>query len=348
MLETMCWQVEENYLELLDQTGLPDETRYLKCYDYHDVAAAIKRLAVRGAPAIGAAAAFGLVLAAKSNMARSREDFITGVENAAGELAATRPTAVNLRWALDRLIKKLHGAEAKDPGALYDLLLNEAHAICHEDITGNRKMGCYGQELIPNGARILTHCNAGALATAGYGTALGVVRAARETGKDISVYADETRPLLQGARLTVLELLSGGIPVTLITDSMAGFLMAKGKVDLVLVGADRIAANGDVANKIGTYTLAVLAGKHGLPFYVAAPVSTMDLNLATGEEIPVEERDPAEVTHMAGRRLAPAGVNVWNPAFDITPNYLVTAIITDRGIVRAPYHKNLKKILAGI
>lgn len=348
MLETMRWQAEESFLELLDQTALPHETRYLKCYDYSGVAAAIKRLAVRGAPAIGAAAAYGLVLAAKNIMARSsREDFIAGVEIAARELAATRPTAVNLRWALDRLIKRLYAVEAVDPGALYDILLGEAHAIYREDVADNRKMGCYGQELIPDGARILTHCNAGALATAGYGTALGVVRAAREAGKAVSVYAGETRPLLQGARLTAWELLREGIPVTLITDNMAGYLMAKGKVDLVIVGADRIAANGDVANKIGTYSLAVLAEKHGLPFYVAAPVSTIDMSLTSGGEIPIEERDPAEVTHMAGRPLAPVGVNVWNPAFDITPHHMVTAIITDRGIVRATYRENLMKIFAG-
>ena len=222
-----------------------------------------------------------------------------------------------------------------------DLLLKEAHAIYREDISGNRRMGNYGQGLIPQGGSVLTHCNAGALATAGYGTALGVIRAAREAGKNVSVYACETRPLLQGARLTTLEMMQENIPVTLITDNMAGYLMAKAKVDLVIVGADRISANGDVANKIGTYGLAVMAKAHNIPFYVAAPVSTVDLNLASGNEIPIEERDHSEVTHHGGRLLAPVGVNVWNPAFDVTPHNLITAIITDKGIVWPPYAANL-------
>lgn len=347
MLETMRWLAGENCLELLDQTRLPAEITFIKCKEYQDVAAAIKRLAVRGAPAIGAAAAYGLVLAVKKTEARSKKELLAELEASASELKSTRPTAVNLSWALDRLLRKLRALASDDPETLSQALLEEAHAIYREDVAGNRKMGEYGQELIPRKARILTHCNAGALATAGYGTALGVIRSASEAGKDISVFVDETRPLLQGARLTAWEMLHDGIPVTLITDNMAGYLMARGKVDLVIVGADRIAANGDVANKIGTYGVAVLAKAHGLPFYVAAPVSTVDLSLSSGEEIPIEERDHTEVTHLGGYPVAPVGVKVWNPAFDVTPNRLVTAIITERGVVRPPYRENLKKIIIG-
>ena len=342
-METMRW-TDEGILELLDQTRLPSQVVYIKCANHREVAAAIKRLAVRGAPAIGAAAAFGLVLAGRSLKSLSGDEFIAGIRAAAAELAATRPTAVNLYWALERVTRRLETAASRTPDELYALLLDEALALYAEDVASNRKMGLYGQELVPAGARILTHCNAGALATAGYGTALGVIRAAREAGKEISVYASETRPLLQGARLTAWEMLQENIPVTLITDNMAGYLMARGKVDLVLVGADRIAANGDVATKIGTFGLAVLEREHKLPFYVAAPVSTIDLNLASGEEIPVEEREPEEVTHLAGLPLAPAGVSVWNPAFDITPHRLVTAIITDRGIVHPPYVETLQEL----
>lgn len=342
-METLRW-TEDGALELLDQTRLPSEIRYIKCKTDTEVAEAIKRLAVRGAPAIGAAAAYGLVLASAGLEAHSREEFMAGLSDSARKLAATRPTAVNLRWALDRLMKRLCEVESEDLNVLRSELLNEAHAIYHGDIAGNRRIGEYGHALIPHGARIITHCNAGALATAGYGTALGVIRAAQGAGKNVTVYACETRPLLQGARLTAWEMLREKINVTLITDSMAGYLMAKGKADLVIVGADRIAANGDVANKIGSYSLAVLAKEHGLPFYVAAPVSTVDLSLSSGEEIPIEERDPYEVTHLAGCPIAPSGVNVWNPAFDVTPGRLVTAIITDRGIVHPPFSENLKKI----
>jgi methylthioribose-1-phosphate isomerase len=239
----------------------------------------------------------------------------------------------------------LDNTQSDNLAVLREAVLDEAHAIFREDESGNRRMGEFGRELIPQGARILTHCNAGALATAGYGTALGVVRAAKEEGKDISVFADETRPLLQGARLTAWEMHQDGIPVTVITDNMSGYLMVKGMVDLVLVGADRITANGDVANKIGTYSLAVLAKEHNIPFYVAAPVSTVDLSLASGSGIPIEERDMAEVTHLAGHQITPTGVKVWNPAFDVTPARLVTAIITEHGIIRPPYPENLKKIV---
>jgi len=342
-LDTMRW-TDDGILELLDQTRLPAEVIYLKCTTPGEVAAAIRCLAVRGAPAIGAAAAFGLVLACRQLKDLPVEAFTAGVGKAARDLAATRPTAVNLHWALERLTRRLKTSGIRDPEALCAVLLAEALDLHNEDVAGNRKMGLYGQALIPAEARILTHCNAGALATAGYGTALGVIRAARKAGKKISVYAGETRPLLQGARLTVWEMLQENIPVTLITDNMAGYLMARGMVDLVLVGADRIAANGDVANKIGTYSLAVLAGEHNLPFYVAAPVSTIDLSLASGQEIPIEERDPGEVTHLAGLPVAPGGVTVWNPAFDVTPHRLITAVITDRGIVRAPCGEGLREL----
>ncbi|TEB05505.1 Methylthioribose-1-phosphate isomerase [Pelotomaculum schinkii] len=345
-METMRW-LEEGLLELLDQTGLPGTVNYLRCSDYHEVATAIKNLSVRGAPAIGAAAAYGLALAAGKIETGSREAYIAELREAAGELAATRPTAVNLCWAVDRVMRRLVGAQSDDPAVLRQVVLDEAHAIHQEDESGNRRMGKYGRELIPQGARILTHCNAGALATAGYGTALGVIRAAREEGKDISVFAGETRPLLQGARLTAWEMCQEGIPVTVITDNMAGYLMAKGMVDLVLVGADRITAGGDVANKIGTYSLAVLAKEHNIPFYVAAPISTVDLSLTSGSEITIEERDMAEVTHLAGQQIAPTGVQVWNPAFDVTPARLVAAIITERGIVRPPYMESIRKIVEG-
>ena len=341
MLEAIRWLPEEECLDLLDQTRLPTETTYIKCCGYRDIVSAIKRLAVRGAPAIGAAAAYGLVMAARKISAKSKEEYSFQLRGAARELAAARPTAVNLSWALERRFQSINDADTDNSCELYDLLLKEAHAIYFEDIAGNRRMGNYGQGLIPQGGSVLTHCNAGALATAGYGTALGVIRAARETGKNVSVYACETRPLLQGARLTTLEMMQENIPVTLITDNMAGYLMAKAKVDLVIVGADRISANGDVANKIGTYGLAVMAKAHNIPFYVAAPVSTVDLKLASGDEIPIEERDHSEVTHHGGRLLAPVGVNVWNPAFDVTPHNLITAIITDKGIVWPPYAANL-------
>jgi len=342
-VETMRW--ENGALVLLDQTGLPARAEYITCRDCAAVAEAIRSLRVRGAPAIGAAAAYGLVLGVKQARPRDRAEFFAALEETARQLAATRPTAVNLTWALRRLQERLRSAAADGPAELSELLLQEAHAIYREDLEANRRMGRFGRELVPPGARILTHCNAGALATAGYGTALGVIRAAQEEGKNVSVYADETRPLLQGARLTAWELMQEGIPVTLITDNMAGYLMARGMVDLVIVGADRIAANGDVANKIGTYGVAVLAKEHGLPFYVAAPVSTIDFSLASGAEIPIEERAPEEVTHLYGRPVAAPGVRVWNPAFDVTPARLVTAIITDRGVVRPPCREGLAKLV---
>jgi methylthioribose-1-phosphate isomerase len=342
----MRW--EDGVLLLLDQTKLPGTVEYIQCRDHETVAEAIRSLRVRGAPAIGAAAAYGLVLGVLAARPRNRQELLARAREVAEVLASTRPTAVNLTWALNRLLHKLEATPSQDTRELTELLINEAHAIYQEDREGNKRIGRYGQELVPRGARILTHCNAGALATAGYGTALGVIRAAYEAGKQVSVYADETRPLLQGARLTTWELLQDNIPVTLITDNMAAYLMARGMVDLVVVGADRIAANGDVANKIGTYGLAVLAKEHGLPFYVAAPLSTIDLSLVSGKDIPIEEREPEEVTHLAGVPVAPAGVKVWNPAFDVTPARLVTAIITDRGVARPPYAESLPRLCSTV
>ncbi|ABO50581.1 methylthioribose-1-phosphate isomerase [Desulforamulus reducens MI-1] len=341
-MNAIIW--ENNQLQLLDQTKLPRTIEYIQCTDYHTVGKAIKKLSVRGAPAIGAAAAYGLVVGAQQVDATDRKTFLEKLEAIAGELGATRPTAVNLRWALDRMMMRLSTAPEQNVEDLRKIMLEEAHAIYNEDVESNRKMGEYGQELLPEEARVLTHCNAGALATAGYGTALGVVRAAHEKGKKVHVYADETRPLLQGARLTSWEMVQEGIPVTLITDNMAGYLMSKKMVDCIVVGADRITANGDVANKIGTYGVAVLANHHNIPFYVAAPLSTIDMSLSSGEEIPIEERDPQEVTHHGGQPMAPEGVQVWNPAFDVTPNSLVKAIITERGVVLPPFAENLAKI----
>lgn len=326
-------------LKLLDQTKLPGEIVYVECTDYREVALAIRDMAVRGAPAIGAAAAYGLVLAAQSNKGESS---IAHLRRAAEDLRCTRPTAVNLRWALERMLQV---AIATGGFAMAASLEKEANLLAEEDVAANRVMGRYGAALVPDGARILTHCNAGAFATVGYGTALGVIRAAVEQGKRVEVYADETRPNLQGSRLTALELMHDQIPVTLITDNMAGFLMAKGLVDLVLVGADRVTRNGDVANKIGTYSVAVLAKEHGIPFYVACPLSTLDLTLGSGDEIPIEERPSSEVTHIAGRQVAPVGVKVWNPAFDVTPNRLVTALITEKGVVYPPFGGAISQLL---
>ena len=341
-MDTMRWK--QGCLEILDQTLLPERAEYINCDRHKTVCDAICRLSVRGAPAIGAAAAYGLALGASEIEAEDRAGFIDAVEEIAADLAATRPTAVNLKWSLDRMLGMLRKHFAVDTGRLKEALLEEAHAIYREDLESNRRMGVFGQALVPGKAAILTHCNAGALATAGLGTALGVIRAARDAGKDVSVYAGETRPLLQGARLTAWEMLREKIPVTLITDNMAGYLMARRKVDLVIVGADRITAGGDVANKIGTYGLAVLAREHGIPFYVAAPMSTVDFNITSGGQIPIEERDPREVTHIAGIRVAPEGVNVWNPAFDVTPGHMVTAIITDRGVVYPRYAESLANL----
>ncbi|MDI6709193.1 MAG: S-methyl-5-thioribose-1-phosphate isomerase [Thermoanaerobacterales bacterium] len=343
-METMYWR--DGRLYLLDQTRLPAEVEYVACATAEDVARAISEMKVRGAPAIGAASAYGMALGANGLDAADRETFLAGLRDVGRLLTASRPTAVNLRWAVDRLIDRA----VREPGdvpALRRALLEEAHAVLHEDVEINRRIGAHGQVLVPDGARILTHCNAGALATAGYGTALGVIRAAYEAGKKVTVFADETRPFLQGARLTSLELMADGIPVVLIADSMAGYLMAREGIDLVVVGADRIAANGDTANKIGTYGVAVLARAHKVPFYVAAPVSTVDFSISDGAAIPIEERDQAELTHFQGRRIAPEGVKVWNPAFDVTPHGLITAIITEAGVIYPPYTANLARVCSG-
>lgn len=343
VVDTMRWQ--DGILWLLDQTKLPRETVYIKCKEYETVAKAIQTLAVRGAPAIGVAAAYGLVLGAMAKKNLATEAFVKEVQQIAQELGQTRPTAVNLNWALQRMLKQLQISLPATPEDLCQILLSEAHSIYQEDCQGNQNMGIHALPFIPNQAKILTHCNAGALATASFGTALGIVRAAHQKGKNISVYACETRPLLQGARLTAWEMLQEQIPVTLITDNMAAYAMAKGLVDMVILGADRIAANGDTANKIGTYGLAVLAKKHGLPFYVAAPLSTIDLSLTSGNEIPIEERQEEEITHIAGIPIAPEGIQVWNPAFDITPADFITAIFTEVGVVQPPYDINLANIM---
>jgi len=317
-VETLRWKAD--VLELLDQRVLPERVEYVACRNADEVARAIRDMVVRGAPAIGCAAAFGIALEARQGGPG---------DSAFAALAKSRPTAVNLFWALDRM-----KAALADKGAA--ALEREAVAIFEEDLEVNRAIGRHGAELVPDGARIMTHCNAGALATAGHGTALGVVRSARDAGKSVSVIANETRPYLQGARLTAWEMVQENIPVTLVTDNMAGHLMSRGEVDLVIVGADRVAANGDAANKIGTYTLAVLAERHGLPFYVAAPLSTFDRNIHDGSEIPIEERSADEVTGYRGLHWAPAGVQVRNPAFDVTPAELITALICERGVLRHP------------
>lgn len=316
-------------LDLLDQRRLPREVIWVTCRTAHEVAAAIRDMVVRGAPAIGVSAAFGIALAALHG---------DDVQAAAAELRATRPTAVNLMWGIDRML----GAHARGGD-----LVAEAEAIFREDVESCRRIGRFGAELLGSSATVLTHCNAGALATAGYGTALGVIRAAVEGGKRIAVFADETRPYLQGARLTAWELQQEGIDVTLITDNMAGHFFQHGTFDAVVVGADRIAANGDTANKIGTYTVAVLAKAHGVPFYIAAPISTIDPNCPNGKGIPIEERSAAEVTDIGGTRVAPEGVSVRHPAFDVTPAPLITAIITDRGVLRPPYEEAIREVLRG-
>lgn len=337
-------QWNSGILTLIDQTKLPTEVTYITTDDYRVVAKAIKELQVRGAPAIGAAAAFGLVLGAKELLTLKSEDFVGKLTEIAGYLKSQRPTAVNLFWAIDRMLSVASRFDSAQPDAIYRALEAEANTLAEEDIAVNKRMGAYGAELIKDGATILTHCNAGQLATVDFGTALGVIRAACQQGKKIQVYADETRPLLQGARLTTWELMQDNIPVTLITDNMAGFVMKKGLIDCVIVGADRITANGDVANKIGTYSVAILAKEHSIPFYVAAPLSTFDFSLSSGEQIPIEERSADEVTHIAGKRIAPEGVKVFNPAFDVTPHQYVSAIITEKGVIYPPYSENLQKI----
>jgi methylthioribose-1-phosphate isomerase len=328
-------------VRIIDQTRLPWEEVFIEIDDYRQVVKAIKEMQIRGAPAIGIAAAYGMALGAQGIDAVSKEEFLATLLPISEALAATRPTAVNLFWALERMNRL-----AESGGSVTQIkaaLIAEAQRLDKEDEAAERKLSSYGAELIRDGFTIMTHCNTGALA-AGYGTALGVIRAAWESGKNIHVFASETRPLLQGARLTAWELMKYAIPFTLITDTMTGYFLYEGGIDCVIVGADRIALNGDVANKIGTYNLAVLAMENGIPFYVAAPTSTIDLSLASGDEIPIEERSAKEVTHIRGVPIAPEGVNVANPAFDITPHRYISAIITERGIVHEPYVERLKKM----
>jgi methylthioribose-1-phosphate isomerase len=341
VVPTVAW--EDGVVVMIDQRRLPREEAFVRCRSCGEVAAAIRSMAIRGAPAIGVAAALGLALGVRATASEGgalRREW----DDMCATMAATRPTAVNLFWAIQRMRRRFDALAPEGAGTLRNGLLDEALAIQNEDLASCRTMGDLGAELLPADARVLTHCNAGALATAGYGTALGVVRSAARKGRLRLVYADETRPFLQGARLTAWELHQDGIPVTVITDSMAGHLMARGEVDAVIVGADRVAANGDVANKIGTYPLAVLAKEHGLPFYVAAPVSTFDLGTASGADIPIEERPPEEVTHVAGHPITPEGVAVRHPAFDVTPHRYVTAIICERGVARPPYEESLRAL----
>jgi len=342
MIHTLEWT--QSGVVFIDQTKLPTEEVYVTCTTPQQVADAIRNMIVRGAPAIGVAAAMGIAVGVQksqaNNVAELKKEFAEICEN----MGQTRPTAVNLFWAIRRMTEKFESLSARTIPQIQQALIEEAQRMHAEDIAANQAMGRHGATLMPSTGGVLTHCNAGALATAGYGTALGVIRAAVEAGKKINVYADETRPFLQGSRLTAWELMKDGIPTTVISDSMAGVMMQKGKIGAVVVGADRIAANGDVANKVGTYTVAVLAKENGIPFYVAAPLSTVDLQASDGSKIPIEQRNKREVSHIAGKRMVPDGVEIENPAFDVTPAKYVTAIITERGIARAPYQQSLKKL----
>jgi methylthioribose-1-phosphate isomerase len=338
---TLEWK--DDRVVFIDQKKLPVEEIYVECTDHEDVYRAIRDMTVRGAPAIGASAAFGYVLGAREFSGDWKTTGVAHMKRVKERLASSRPTAVNLFWALERMEKALIScldSGQEDPARVLEL---EALKIAAEDVETNKRLGMHGADLVRDGDGILTHCNAGALATVDYGTALGVIRAAVETGKRVRVYADETRPYLQGARLTAWELQQSGIDVTLICDNMAGWVMKKGLIDLVVVGADRIAANGDAANKIGTYSVAVLAQKHGIPFYIAAPLSTVDISCKDGEAIPIEERDNREITHFGETQLAPSGVKCYNPAFDVTPWSLITGIITEKGVLRPPFDVSLGK-----
>jgi len=343
MFKTVEWK--DNAVVMIDQTLLPEKEVYRRYRTYTEVARAIKDMIVRGAPAIGVSAAMGVALGALKAKSRDMKGFKREFGKITSLLASTRPTAVNLFWAIERMKRVAAENEGLGVEGLKKRLVEEAKAVHAEDIEICRRIGRHGGKLLKSGT-VLTHCNAGALATAGYGTALGVIRGAIEQGKKIAVYADETRPFLQGSRLTAWELRKDRIDVTLITDNMAGYMMKKGLIGAVVVGADRIAANGDVANKIGTYSVAVLAKEHGIPFYVAAPLSTIDMKIKDGSRIPIEERSELEVTHMKGKRIAPAGIKVKNPAFDVTPSRLVAAIITEKGVVTRPYARGLKSLFA--
>ncbi len=344
MIPTLTWTLEG--VRFIDQTRLPIEESYVLATTYEQVADVIVTMVVRGAPAIGVSAAYGVALGAIKSNAPNIDAFVPEFEKICARLAGTRPTAVNLFWAIDRMKGLFAGLRSSDTplAEVQEKFLAEAHAMYDEDIAACKAMGTFGAELLPQEGGVLTHCNAGALATCGYGTALGVIRAAVEQGKQIHVYADETRPFLQGARLTAWELMADGIPTTVICDNMAASLMRAGRIQAVVVGADRIAANGDFANKIGTYNVAILAKEHGIPFYCAAPWSTIDTATHTGDAIPIEERAAVEVTHHGGKQLTPHGVGICNPAFDMTPARYVTAIITERGILRAPYAESLKEM----
>ena len=343
MLSPLKWTGNE--LCLIDQTLLPSELVWISCLTFQDVTRAIAEMKVRGAPAIGVSAAYGMALAARSSTASAVDPLLADLVEAGQVLCAARPTAINLAWAVQRMLSFARASRSMILKDLVSFLEKEAIAIHEEDIAVNRAIGTAGNELVPASARILTHCNAGALATAAYGTALGVIRAAVEAGKSIHVWVDETRPFLQGARLTAWELMEDSISCTLICDNMAGFLMARGEVDLIVVGADRIAVNGDVANKIGTYALARLAGCHGIPFYIAAPLSTFDPAAESGDDIPIEERAPEELAELHGVRIAPAKVDVWNPAFDVTPARFITGIITEKGVIQQPDRDKVTDLL---
>jgi methylthioribose-1-phosphate isomerase len=343
MIQTLEWT--DSGVRFLDQTKLPMEETYVTCKTYTQVADVIRTMVVRGAPAIGVAASMGIALGVKNSKAETVGALKSEFDQICDVIGKTRPTAVNLFWAIRRMREKFELVRVRPLAQIKQALIEEAQRMHAEDIAANQAMGKHGATLMPASGGVLTHCNAGALATCGYGTALGVIRAAVEQGKKIHVFADETRPFLQGSRLTAWELMKDGIPTTVISDNMAGAIMKQGKIDAIVVGADRIAANGDVANKIGTYTVAVLAKEHGIPFYVAAPLSTVDFATPEGSGIPIEQRDGKEVTHIAGKQMVPSGVEVENPAFDVTPAKYVTAIVTEKGIARAPYGESLQKLV---
>jgi methylthioribose-1-phosphate isomerase len=342
VINTLEWT--DSGVRFIDQTKLPTEEAYVTCTTCEQVAKAIRNMIVRGAPAIGVSAAMGIALGVQKSRATTVGELKQDFDRSCELVRETRPTAVNLFWAIRRMQEKFESLRIRPLPQIRQALIEEAKRMHAEDIAGNQAMGRFGATLMPASGGVLTHCNAGALATCGYGTALGVIRAAVEQGKKIHVYADETRPFLQGSRLTAWELVKDGIPTTVISDNMAGAMMKQGKIGAIVVGADRIAANGDVANKIGTYTVAVLAKEHAIPFYVAAPLSTVDFDASDGSKIPIEQRNPEEVTHIAGKAITPEGVQVENPAFDVTPFKYVTAIVTERGIARAPYTESLAKL----
>jgi len=342
-MRTIEW--DNDVVRMIDQRKLPHEYVIVEFTDYRDVAQAVKDMYIRGAPAIGAAAAYGLALAAVHSKGQSKSQLLADLEEAADVLRRTRPTASNLFWAVDRMLRKVEDKALKDTRQIRQALVAEAQALADEDVEVNKRMGSYGAALIEDGYDILTHCNAGALATVDYGTALAPIRTAWMQGKRVHVFVDETRPRLQGARLTAWELMHEGIPMTLIADNAAGYFIQAGKVDIIFVGADRVVANGDVANKIGTYKLAVVAKENGVPFYPVVPTSTIDLAVASGKDIPIEERDAEEVTHIRGQLIAPEGVQVANPAFDITPHRYITGIITEHGIVYPPFEKGLRTVV---